>query len=82
MSKFKLADEWRDFAIRTMPIDAPEVQMVETRRAFYAGARSLFIGLLCILEPGTEATDNDLAQMDSIKAELDQFLDDLLKGKA
>jgi len=79
---FKLADEWRDFEIRVLPIDAPEVQRIEMRRAFYAGAHVLFCGLINILEPGTEATDNDLKAMDSIKAELDQFLADVKGGAA
>lgn len=79
---FKLATEWRDYEIRVLPIDAPEVQRIETRRAFYAGAQSLFTGLINSLELGTESTDNDLKMMDSIKAELDKFLIDLQSGAA
>lgn len=82
IDRFKLAKEWQDFEAPVLPANAGDVQKIETRRAFYAGAAALFSGLLSILEPGAEATENDLKVMDSIKAELDQFAADLHGGVA
>ena len=33
-----LAEAWQSYATSVLPIDAPPVQVQETRRAFYAGA--------------------------------------------
>lgn len=36
-----IADEWDEFAKHVVPPDAPDVQRVEMRVAFYAGATAL-----------------------------------------
>lgn len=77
-----IADAWRDFEIQVIPLDAPEVQRVESRRAFYAGAVTLFSGIMSILEPGEEPTEQDLETMDAIKAEIDAYAKELRDGKA
>lgn len=77
-----IADAWRDFEIDVIPLNAPEVQRVESRRAFYAGAVSMWSGLMSILEPGEEPTEKDLATMDAIKAEIDAYVKELQSGKA
>jgi hypothetical protein len=74
--------EWRNFAERVLPADAPDVQRVEMRRAFYAGAIALFHALVTGMDPGDETTDADLARMDSIKAEFDRYMADLKAGRA
>jgi len=79
---FKLADQWQDFEKRVLPADAGEVQRIETRRAFYAGAQALLCGLLNMFEPDHGPTEEDLKAMDSIKAELDQFAADVKGGVA
>jgi len=77
-----LADAWRDYEIKIIPLNAPDVQRVECRRAFYAGARSLFHAIVTVLEPGLEPTEADLKAMDNINAELERFLVDIQTGKA
>jgi hypothetical protein len=64
---------WLSYHSAVIPRDAPEVQIVESRRAFYAGAHSLLTTILGILEPGAEATEGDLRTMDLIQAELLRF---------
>ena len=73
---------WQDYATRVIPPGAPRVQVTESRRAFYAGARSLLGSMVAVLGPGQEPTPADLSIMDSIQEELDQFLGDMLNGKA
>ena len=77
-----IADAWRDFEIKVIPLNAPEVQRTECRCAFYAGAAALFLDLFRVLDPGGEPTAADLKRMDDIKAEIDQFQADLKEGRA
>ena len=76
-----IADAWREFEIEVIPLNAPEVQRTECRRAFYQGALSLFYRLTGILDADREPTAADLKKMDDIKAEIDQFVKDLKEGR-
>lgn len=71
--KFSVAAEWRAFEHAVLPANASDVQREEMRKAFWAGAFALWAGLLNVLEPGTEATEADLAKMDDLKREFDNF---------
>lgn len=77
-----ISQAWTDYAVQVLPPTCPAVQRQETRRAFYAGAVALFSSIMGILEPGAEATEKDLANMDAINNELKQFQRDMLRGKA
>lgn len=78
----KLLDKaWREYAIKIIPVDAPNVQFTESRRAFYAGAISLFNTMMDSVGPGVEPTDEEVAVLDSIKAEIDAYVDDLKAGR-
>jgi hypothetical protein len=57
-----------------MAADAPEVQVNEMRMAFFAGAQHVFASIVWMLEPGAEATDNDLMRMSLIQIELEIFV--------
>jgi hypothetical protein len=77
-----LGDEWREYLTRIMPKDAPEVQRVETRRAYYAGASSMFFLMTGGLDADHEPTDLDVAYVESLHQELQQFARDLGEGRA
>lgn len=79
--KTLIADAWRDFEIQIVPLDASEVQRTECRRAFYAGAISMWSSLLSMLDPGVDPTENDMKAMDGVKAEIDQYAEDLRAGR-
>jgi hypothetical protein len=64
---------WEKFREMTIPKDAPETQIVEMRNAFIAGAAQLFFLITTRLEPGLEATENDLGFMDAIATEIDEW---------
>lgn len=61
----------------SIPDDAPMIQVMEMRKAFFAGAQHLFASILSILEPGAEPTDKDLRRMSLIQTELDGFVEEL-----
>lgn len=49
---------------------AGPIQLLETRRAFYAGAQHLFSTIMHMLDPGDDPTADDLTRMDLIDKEL------------
>jgi hypothetical protein len=80
MRRRLILEGWNEYR-RMIPAAAPPVQIEETRRAFYAGAQTLLTSLVMILDPGTEATPDDLLRMKGISDELEQFFADLVRNK-
>ena len=77
-----IAKEWASYREAVMSPDAPEIQVQENRRAFYAGAQG-FLGLMMrTLDPGLEPTDADLRGMDLLARELTEFARDVAEGRA
>jgi hypothetical protein len=57
-----------------LPKDASDVQIRETRQAFFGGAAVLFEALMtAILDPGEEPTEEDMKKMSDIQRELSEF---------
>ncbi len=78
-----IEQSWRSFAEAIELTDAPDVQKTEMRRAFYAGAVSLFYMLNKIMDPSTvEPTEMDLEIVTHINAEFEQYTRDLAEGRA
>lgn len=76
-----LAQEWDQFA-RTLLAHAGIVQRVEMRRAFYAGAASMFTLLTGGLDADHEPTALDLAYVESLNQETVAFARDIAEGRA
>lgn len=72
---------WRTYAEHVLPTEALPVQMQETRRAFYAGARYL-LGVLEGIGDNAVSEDSGVAILESIAAELTRFLNDVEAGRA
>jgi biotin synthase-like enzyme len=68
----KFTKEWNEY-LRLVLAGTSQIQKDECKRAFYSGAFSLFTVIMKMLDPGTEPTENDLAQMDALKKELDDY---------
>lgn len=68
-----LADEWRDFERQIMPKDAPRVQRVEMKRAWYAGAVTLFALVSGGFDADSEPTELDVAYLESISNEIEAY---------
>lgn len=69
----RIEDAWEGY--RRLVIDGREtgVDASDVELAFKAGAVVLFHTVLRMLDPGTEATDRDLHNMDRLNAELEAF---------
>lgn len=74
---------WLDYRNKVIPPFAPEVQVIESKRAFYAGAASLLNAVMVMLDQGsTEPTDADLEKMDQIQQELVDFAQEVEEERA
>ena len=68
--------------LAAIPLDAPQIQIDEMRKAFMAGAQHLFVSVMQVLDPGDGVTENDLRRMAQISAELDAFAAELTRSLA
>jgi hypothetical protein len=77
-----IEEAWKDYEAKVIPPGAPQVQRIESRRAFYAGAKGFLDGLLAGLGVGDEPTAPDMAIMDACVAELQAFWVAVREGRA
>lgn len=77
-----VAAAWAELSQHIFDGDTTATQRNEMRRAFYAGATTLFQTIMAMLDPGTEPTPADLAKMDRLHAELKHFTSELSAGRA
>ena len=70
---------WLSYRIVVMPRECSEVQIEETRRAFYAGCNHLFTSIMTSLDPGTEETPDDIKRFEYIQKELEEYLAEFTK---
>jgi len=77
-----IAEAFEAYRQDVISADAPEIQVRECRRAFYAGAQGFFAGVLCGFDDDHEPTEDDLLLMDNVHRELLDFAADVVKGLA
>lgn len=82
MTQKTIKHYWTLYAETVIPKTAGPGQIIESRRAFYAGADCFYTLLMNLLEPGTEPTDGDLALMQRLHDEIGEFADDIKSGRA
>lgn len=73
MTNKYIESAWINYRAMIVPADAGDVQVNETRQAFYAGAACLFQTIMVMLDPGTAPTDADMQRMSDVQTELDAF---------
>ena len=85
MSKSKripsIGEQWESYARDVLPRDCPKVQVLETRRAFYAGAHATLMTFNRIGEPDISETAGVMA-IAHLVAECQRFLDEVKAGRA
>lgn len=78
MTRKLILEGWNSYRRKVLePAGAGSVQIEECRCAFYFGAMILFASIMGILDPGSEATPKDLAQMSAIHDEIEQYAVDM-----
>lgn len=80
--RMRIAEEWNSFAEKVLPKECSDVQRIETRRAFYAGAVALWGAFFKGLSDGSEPTPSDLEMMSDFQKEFDHYAEQLRKGVA
>jgi hypothetical protein len=74
-----IAAAWDSYLKQLMHPSAGEVQIRETRKAFYAGATALFFMLIELFADDKEPTEADLTLMSDVERELNEFAKEQLK---
>jgi hypothetical protein len=80
----QLEMEWETYRHLVMPAQVGEEQFMETRRAYYAGAKAMFELITEIADPktGPSATQSELQRVDGLANELEEFNQRIRDGKA
>jgi hypothetical protein len=81
MDKLPLMQAWESYERDVMPRDAGQDQRVETRRAFYAGAKAVLQMALQIGEDSVSEAQGVIL-LETLKRECEAFVDLIRKGKA
>ena len=76
-----LFEEWKSYRQRVIPPTAPDVQVVESKRAFYAGAFCLFSLMTRTVSVGDEVSGADMRFMQGIHEEFTEFYLRMEEGK-
>jgi len=69
----RIEPEWLSYRAKVVPAGAGPEQVEECRRAFYAGAVSLFKTVMTMLDPDAEPTEQDIEKMADLQKELMEF---------
>jgi hypothetical protein len=80
--RLRVAEQWDSFARAVLPIGTPPDQRREMRRAFYAGCEGLLSLVINSLSPDPSATEEDVAIMYDVHAELIEFAAMVKAGRA
>jgi hypothetical protein len=74
-------EEWKSYRQRVIPPTAPDIQVIESKRAFYAGGYSLFMLMQKAVSSGEEITKDDLRLMERLAREYKEFYERMQEGK-
>jgi hypothetical protein len=80
ISAQELFERWRKY--RTiLPADAPPIQAIETRRAYYAGAQAI-IDVLISMEGQRSTAQQRVQAIESLRQEVERFRADVAADRA
>ena len=72
-------DRWKNYRLKVIPLDAPELQAIECRRAYYAGAQAVIDIALGLTTGSQQAAAK---QMRDLKEEVLRFKAQVVGGRA
>ncbi len=75
-----MQEAWHDYRTKVVPPTASPVQVIECRRAFYAGAGALMGEVCAMLSPGPGCTREDEDQMKQLFQEMQAFARSVKEG--
>lgn len=68
------------YRMLSIPPDAPDIQVKESRLAYFFGAQHLFASVMGVLDDGDEPTEDDMKRMELIHKELEAFIEDVKRN--
>lgn len=74
MRRRRIGAAWEKYRGQVVPASAPDVQVAETRKGFYAGAAALFGIVNGEVSPGDDVQPGDLQLLDDLAHELQEFV--------
>jgi hypothetical protein len=77
-----LSKEWDIFAKAMGLLDVPHYQYASMKRGFYSGAICMYALIFSGFEHDREPDDNDVARLESLADELEDFRNQVMKGLA
>jgi hypothetical protein len=80
LKKTLIREAWLSYRDQVIPRNAGSTQLMESRRAFYAGANALLTSIMGALDPESEPTEADFSVMQDIQSELDEFVKQVKAG--
>jgi hypothetical protein len=66
----EIEERWKTYRLRVIPLDAPELQAIEGRRAFYAGAQTV---LDLMLRSTAQGQVQAVREIKALKADVEDF---------
>jgi len=82
MNKGLLESQWQEYRSKVISKRAPEVQVTESKRAFFAGAWAFYAVLMNNVGPEPQETREDLSLMEGLHTEMVAFAEACKAGKA
>jgi hypothetical protein len=76
-----VSEMWNIFAKQVMPDGASATQMIEMRRAFYAGAFAIHTAQTVGVGDDSVSEEQGMAYLSAVDAELRAFFDAIQKGE-
>jgi hypothetical protein len=75
----QLEQDWKTYRLSVVPLDASNYQVIESRRAYFAGAGAVVRLLQALNLTGSPALDREL---DLLRRDVEQFRADVTAGRA
>lgn len=72
-----MADEWRSYAEKVIPVDASLAQQENARNDFFCGAVALMTLIHRVMGPGKDPSRSEVQQIGDLQKELNAFIDRL-----
>lgn len=74
-----ITQKWLDYRIHVVPIDAPSIQVIESKRAYFAGAQAI-VAMLTHL--GNLPVQQQKNAVSDLEQEINRFRADVAAGRA
>lgn len=78
----RLEKEWNIYRLAVYPHGAGEGQLIECRRAFYAGATAFYGLMMRGMSPGPDETPEDIDYLKQLAQEMFDFNQRVVRGDA